>query len=61
MQDGKTLYGAIDKTGKLVVPILYKYLGNASEGLFCFSRDKGYGFIDKNNKEVIALRFTEVW
>jgi hypothetical protein len=54
MQDGKTLYGAIDKTGKLVVPIQYKYLGNASEGLLCFSRDKGYGFIDKNNKEVIA-------
>ena len=52
--DGTLQYGAIDKTGKLVVPIQYKYLGNASEGLLCFSRERGYGFIDKNNKEVIA-------
>lgn len=52
--DGTLQYGAIDKTGKLMVPIQYKYLGNASEGLLCFSRERGYGFIDKNNKEVIA-------
>lgn len=53
MQDGKTLYGAVDKTGKLILSLEYKYLGNASEDLICFSREKGYGFIDKNNKEVI--------
>lgn len=53
MQDGKLIYGAIDKTGKLIIPIQYKFLGNLSENLICFSREKGYGFIDKNNKEVI--------
>lgn len=52
--EGVQQYGAVDKTGRLVIPIQYKYLGNASEGLICFSRDKGYGYIDRNNKEVIA-------
>lgn len=51
--DGLLLYGAVDKTGKIIIPIQYKFLGTASEGFICFSKDKGYGFIDKNNKEVI--------
>ena len=51
--DGLSLYGAVDKTGKIIIPIQYKFLGTPSEGFICFSKDKGYGFIDKNNKEVI--------
>lgn len=52
--DGILQYGAADKTGKLIIPLQYKYLGNVSEDLICFSRDKAYGYIDKNNKEIIA-------
>ena len=51
--NNKVKYGAVNKTGTLVIPLEYSYLDNISEGLICFSKDKGYGYIDYNNKEII--------
>ncbi|MFM2284199.1 MAG: hypothetical protein RL222_1703 [Bacteroidota bacterium] len=52
-EGGYSKYGAIDITGKLLIPMQYSYLSQMSEGLLCFKKEKGYGFIDKKNQEVI--------
>lgn len=49
-KDGSILFGAVDKNGKIIIPLEYKNLSNPSEDYICFSKDKGYGFIDKKNK-----------
>ncbi|MGG9960190.1 WG repeat-containing protein [Ferruginibacter sp. SUN106] len=45
--------GAIDKTGKVIIPVEYDYLGRSAEGLLNFRKDDAYGFINKQNKVVI--------
>ncbi|GAB2828618.1 WG repeat-containing protein [Ferruginibacter profundus] len=49
----KSIYGAVDKTGKLIIPVEYDYLGRCAEGLLNFRKDDSYGFINKQNKVVI--------
>jgi hypothetical protein len=55
--NNQLLFGAYDATGKLQIPFEYKYLGYASEGLIAFSKEKGYGFIDKKNNVVIPALY----
>lgn len=60
-QDQKTknfFFGAADKTGKIVVPMVYDYLGAYTEGLLNFKRDNKYGFIDKDEKLIIPNVYT---
>ncbi|MDX2001765.1 MAG: WG repeat-containing protein [Chitinophagales bacterium] len=51
--------GAIDKTGKLIIPLKYKELQDFSEGLAAFytSDNSNFGFIDKTDKIVIPQRY----
>lgn len=52
--DGNFRYGAVDKTGKIIIPLEYKFLSNIGESLISFGNDnKGYGYIDYTNKVVI--------
>lgn len=57
-------YGVIDKTGKVVIPCQYDWLGVASEGLIPYEakNDKGeprIGYIDQTSKIVIPARFKD--
>jgi hypothetical protein len=40
-------YGAVDKSGKLVIEATYPYLGNCRDGMISFKKDDKYGYIDK--------------
>jgi len=57
-------YGFIDKTGKVVIPPVYRHALNFSEGLASVEEDSSQrkknrkkGFIDHNNKWVIPPQF----
>lgn len=53
----KQLYGLLDSTGKVAVPVKYDAVGRFSEGL-CLLELKGKsGFIDKSLKQVIPLKY----
>lgn len=48
-------YGLIDKNNKEVIPFTYQQMGNFSEGLLAVQKDGKWGYIDKENKPVIAI------
>ena len=50
-------WGAVDGTGKIIIPFEYDYLGGLSEGLMNFQKDKKSGFLDKKNKIVIPAMY----
>jgi len=56
MQDGK--FGAIDKTGKVVVPVEYDDLSPFIEGLAAFGKDGLYGYIDIKGNVAIEAKYT---
>lgn len=47
------LYGAINTSGKVVIPIVYRSLGQSGEGFMAFSKGGKVGFINTKNEEVI--------
>lgn len=47
------LYGAVDITGKTVIPLTYRALGRYSEGLMFFSKGGDIGYINIKNEVVI--------
>ncbi len=53
-------WGAIDITGKTVIPFKYESLRPFIEGVASFSKDGKYGFIDIYGNEVIAPQFDDV-
>ena len=48
-------YGIIDKTGKVVIPMVYDKINRFSEGLACVEMNKKSGIIDKTGKIVIPI------
>ncbi len=46
-------YGAIDTTGKIVIPISYPVLRTYQEGLMAFTQKNLMGFINANNQVII--------
>ncbi len=60
--DGRYIYGYIDKTGKEVIPCQYANADNFSEGLAKVARLSNdgryiYGYIDKTGKEIVPCKF----
>ncbi|MGB8194533.1 MAG: WG repeat-containing protein [Chitinophagaceae bacterium] len=58
--DGKSKYGLVDRSGKVVVQAKYDYASDFSDGLALVGKQDGimrYGFIDKKGKLVIPLRY----
>ena len=61
MKDGSvdsSAYGAIDKTGKVVIKVKYDYVSSFSEG-FARVKNNKYGFVDKTGKEITAIQYTD--
>jgi len=52
-------YGVIDKTGKQIVPFIYEYIEDYSEGLAMVEKDGKKGFIDKSGKLVVPCIFDD--
>ena len=50
-------YGAVDKSGKLVIDVTYPYLGNCRDGMISFKKDDKYGFIDKKGSLKIPATY----
>lgn len=61
--DSSGKWGFVDKTGKLVIPCQWEYVGNVFiEGLARVKDSSGkWGFIDKTGKLVIPCLWDEVW
>ncbi|WP_336765697.1 WG repeat-containing protein [Paenibacillus sp. USHLN196] len=59
-----SLFGAIDKTGKIIIKPKYNELKDFHEGLAAVGKeingDTLYGFIDKTGKEVIKPQYASV-
>lgn len=53
-------YGAIDSTGKLVVPLAYDYIGAFNNGTAPASLNKRYGIISAAGKELVPLKYDDV-
>lgn len=51
--DSDFLWGAIDVNGKMIIPVVYDYLGPSSEGLINFKKNNKMGFMDKTNNVII--------
>jgi hypothetical protein len=49
--------GFIDRTGKIIIPLCFDAVGDFSEGLARFERDKRWGYIDKSGAVVIEPTF----
>ncbi len=54
------LFGFIDKTGKVIIPIKYQKLEAFEEGIAAFMIDKKWGYLDATGKIVIPATFDEV-
>ena len=54
-QDG--LWGAVDKTGRVVIPFQYEELWPYTEGLALFKSGGYYGYLDENAQVVIPARY----
>ncbi|MEO6542370.1 MAG: WG repeat-containing protein [Ferruginibacter sp.] len=52
-------WGAVDVTGKIIIPVEYDYLGHSSEGLMNFKKDGKMGFLDKDNKIIIPAMYDD--
>jgi len=49
--------GFIDREGKIIIPLCFETVGNFSEGLARFERDKSWGYIDATGKVIIEPKF----
>lgn len=54
-QDMDYKYGLIDKNNKEVIPFMYQQMGNFSEGLVAVQKEGKWGYVNKENKPVIAI------
>jgi len=58
--DRKVKCGFINKSGKEIIPCIYDWVDNFSEGLATVSLNHKKGFIDKNGKQVIPIVYDDV-
>jgi hypothetical protein len=59
MKNGE-LFGAIDSTGREVLPIRYKAVQHLAPGLLIVSGDSGTGVFDHKGTELLPLEYTEI-
>lgn len=52
-------YGYMDKTGKIIIPLVYDFTIRFSEGLAAVKKNKKWGFIDKNGHTVISFLYDD--
>jgi hypothetical protein len=51
------MYGAVDESGKQVIPFIYPYLSNFANGMAIASKNGKCGAIDKAGKELISFSY----
>ena len=51
------LWGAVDVSGKIIIPVEYEYLGTLSEGLINFKKNGKMGFINRSNTVIIPAMY----
>lgn len=56
-----TLYGAIDKTGKLIIQPKYKDVKRLSNGLYRVTLNLKHGIVNKNGEELIPLKYKDIY
>lgn len=54
-KDGK--YGFVDKSGKIVIPLLYDNVWSFSEGFAGVMRDEKWGYVNTAGEETIPLQY----
>ncbi|WP_296202308.1 WG repeat-containing protein [Psychrobacter sp. UBA3962] len=54
-QDMDYKYGLIDKNNKEVIPFMYQQMGNFSEGLVAVQKEGKWGYVNEENKPIIAI------
>lgn len=50
-------FGVIDKSGKTIIPFMFDFIEENSEGLFCVNKDGKRGFYDTNGNCVIPCKY----
>ena len=55
------LYGYIDKTGKEVIPCMYRNTGEFTDGLAWVMNDGKYGYINDKNELVIPMEYDSAY
>lgn len=55
--DNGCKWGAIDKTGKVVVPLQYDFVESFNGGLASVRKDDKWGLIDKTGREIVPPRY----
>jgi hypothetical protein len=50
-------WGVVGLAGQIVVRPIYGFVSRFSQGLALVKDQRGFGFIDKNRKEVIPLKY----
>jgi len=50
-------WGAIDSTGKIIIPIEYERLSNLFDGFFCAKKQNKFGYINVNNETMIPFMY----
>lgn len=53
-------WGVLDKTGKVIIEIIYEELGTINDGLIAAYNGEGWGFIDENGNEIVPFKYTSV-
>lgn len=53
-------YGVINRANEVVIPIIYKELGERCQGLFSVKLDKKYGFINTKGELVIDYKYDDL-
>ncbi|MFK7948945.1 MAG: WG repeat-containing protein [Saprospiraceae bacterium] len=56
----RRLYGLLNQSGKLVVPILYDQITPFKNGIATIKKYSKYGFIDKNGKVIVEPKYDKV-
>lgn len=55
----KTLWGYIDKTGKIIVDLKYEEASEFRDGMAKVKENGKYGYIDKTGKMIIAAKYAD--
>ncbi|MCD8518217.1 MAG: WG repeat-containing protein [Flavobacterium sp.] len=53
-------FGAIDLSGKEIIPFKYQSIGEFSDGIASFSLEDKFGFVNKNGKEIVSAKYDDV-
>jgi len=53
-------YGAINKEGKIIIPLVYDYIEDECEGYFIIKKEKKWGVVNRNGVEVIPPIYEKI-